>query len=70
MAKTPRGDRHKPGYVCPKRRERAVFNIYLEHELADSVREVTAAEGSTIQDAGERLFREYVRRAHNKRSPS
>lgn len=68
MAKAPRQDRHKPGYVCPKRRERAVFNIYLEHDLAASVREVTAAEGSTIQDAGERLFREYVKRAH-KRSP-
>jgi hypothetical protein len=52
--------KHPPGYVCPKRQGRKTLSISVEPALAADVREAVAYEHSTIQDAGERLFKRYV----------
>jgi len=44
-----------------------MLSIYVEPELAAAVRQVTTHDGTTIQDKGEQLFRDYVNRADNRR---
>jgi hypothetical protein len=60
MATRHTGGPNPSGYICPKRKERRVINIYVEPDLAMAVREFTARDGTTVQDKGEELFRMFV----------
>jgi hypothetical protein len=60
MANRHTGGRNPAGYICPKRKERRVINIYVEPDLAVAMRELTAIDGKTVQDTGEKLFQKFV----------
>jgi hypothetical protein len=54
------GGPRPPGYVCPKRRDRTPFTIYIEHSLRAALLEIAHRKGKTLQDEGEELCRFYV----------
>jgi len=55
MAGTPRnghtGGPNPPDYICPKRRERRPFTIYLRPEVKAALLETARRNGTTMQDS-------------------
>ena len=47
-------------YVCPKRRGRRPFTIYLPPQVKAAMLETARRNGTTMQDAGEQLCEAYV----------
>src|ERR1700746_1509351 len=54
------GGPNPPDYVCPKRRGRRPFTIYLPPEIKAAMLETARRNGTTMQDAGEQLCEAYV----------
>ena len=54
------GGPNPPDYVCPKRRGRRPFTIYLPPEVKAAMLETARRNGTTMQDAGEQLCEAYV----------
>ncbi len=67
MANQPRnghtGGPNPPDYVCPKRRGRRPFTIYLLPEVKTALLETARRNGTTMQDVGEQLCRAYIETA-------
>jgi hypothetical protein len=55
------GGPNPSNYVCPKRRERRPFTIYLPPEVKAAMLETAHRNGTTMQDAGEQLCKAYVK---------
>ena len=54
------GGPNPPDYVCPKRRGRRPFTIYLPIQVKAAMLETARRNGTTMQDAGEQLCEAYV----------
>ncbi len=54
------GGPNPPDYICPKRRERRPFTIYLRPEIKAELLETARPNGTTMQGAGEQLCQAYV----------
>jgi len=54
------GGPNPPDYVCPKRRERRPFTIFLPLKVKAAMLETARRNGTTMQDAGEQLCAAYV----------
>jgi len=74
MANQPRnghtGGPNPSNYVCPKRRERRPFTIYLPPEVKAAMLETARRNGTTMQDAGEQLCKAYVKTGGGLLEPS
>jgi hypothetical protein len=57
------GGPNPPDYVCPKRRERKPFTIYLPLEVKAAMLETARRNGLTMQEAGEQLCKAFVETA-------
>lgn len=55
-------NRNPPGYRPPIRRDKKAVVLWLEPELVDAAREVTAREGSNLQDTVARFLRDLTKK--------